>query len=375
MKIKGALWRLCVLLASVMLLTVACEDDESGVDLGGGTVNGKDIYDLPNCYIVKPSSEFTFPVAKAYLAWKSQPELGNITLSGDVTTELLWQDAPTGAVISKVELSNGDEGAESKIKVYTGDKEGNGLVVVKVNDTIRWSWHIWVTDYEPTGNWMDRNLGATTNEAGNIGSYGLFYQWGRKDPFAAIWTYDHNTEEEYGKPLFIGYSNLRYKVSTKKEDTICNLGNSIVNPDSYYGTIGGAWQYIDWYSNDSTYRNDYLWLTEDGKKSIYDPSPEGWQVPKVGAWDNTNWSEWYSDEMGYYTSSAGGWYPTKAKAWKDDSYGYYWTSKPVLDTVFCMDGHCSTAYVVRALVLNNRSVKLNGYADYGSKCFVRCIKE
>ena len=30
---------------------------------------------------------------------------------------------------------------------------------------------------------MDRNLGATSATPGNVGSLGLLYQWGRKDPF------------------------------------------------------------------------------------------------------------------------------------------------------------------------------------------------
>ncbi len=31
--------------------------------------------------------------------------------------------------------------------------------------------------------WMDRNLGALNNTPGDVANRGLFYQWGRKDPF------------------------------------------------------------------------------------------------------------------------------------------------------------------------------------------------
>lgn len=54
---------------------------------------------------------------------------------------------------------------------------------------ILWSWHIWVTNRPITtsgGNdlqWMDRNLGALSNEIGDVANRGMLYQWGRKEPF------------------------------------------------------------------------------------------------------------------------------------------------------------------------------------------------
>ena len=60
------------------------------------------------------------------------------------------------------------------------DKDGN----------IIWSWHIWATDKPAeqvyknnAGTMMDRNLGATTGTPGIKETVGLYYQWGRKDPF------------------------------------------------------------------------------------------------------------------------------------------------------------------------------------------------
>ena len=54
---------------------------------------------------------------------------------------------------------------------------------------ILWSWHIWVTNRPITtseGNnlqWMDRNLGALSNEIGDVANRGMLYKWGRKEPF------------------------------------------------------------------------------------------------------------------------------------------------------------------------------------------------
>ena len=85
--------------------------------------------------------------------------------------------------------------------------KGNAVVAFKVDGTIYWSWHIWVTDNPENGiaysqgtetdidgnpitvQYMDRNLGAVTNTF--LGkdwqkTGGLLYEWGRKDPFPAL---------------------------------------------------------------------------------------------------------------------------------------------------------------------------------------------
>ncbi len=130
------------------------------------------------------------------------------------------------------------------IKVTPGKMEGNAVISVRKNSGsahILWSWHVWVTRYNPgagltgsfengvqlaptptpagkwanaeemygrvyryntgTGNayssniFMDRNLGAAavsisatgeihhSTDEQKLATYGLLYQWGRKDPF------------------------------------------------------------------------------------------------------------------------------------------------------------------------------------------------
>ena len=80
--------------------------------------------------------------------------------------------------------------------VFTVDKTmartgGNAVIgyLDPATGLVKWSWHIWVTDREVTltaangYEWMDRNLGALNNTPGAVANRGLFYQWGRKDPF------------------------------------------------------------------------------------------------------------------------------------------------------------------------------------------------
>ncbi len=125
-----------------------------------------------------------------------------------MTVELLWADQTpaygSSGLISDVSLKG--VGKDTKIVVKSGStgKEGNAVVVVrspKYNNNIIWSWHIWVTNYDRDTDtdlaantfydsinnkyytFMDRELGAISNQPGTADAYGLFYQWGRKDPF------------------------------------------------------------------------------------------------------------------------------------------------------------------------------------------------
>ncbi len=62
------------------------------------------------------------------------------------------------------------------------------IAAYAADNTILWTWHIWFTDEPAVSDLggtvrMDRNLGATCpNIAGDTGSGGFLYQWGRKDP-------------------------------------------------------------------------------------------------------------------------------------------------------------------------------------------------
>lgn len=100
---------------------------------------------------------------------------------------------------------------------------------------------------------MDRNLGATSATPGDDGSYGLLYQWGRKDPF-----------------LGRGRHNPHVRaVSTGNWAVNCtdNINNSlsIPNPTTFYTKYYNV--------------NEYTWHS---KKTAYDPCPVGWRVPDGG---------------------------------------------------------------------------------------------
>lgn len=120
---------------------------------------------------------------------------------------------------------------------------------------------------------MDRNLGAMTNEYTIDGGVkGLFYQWGRKDPFPAS---EGWTDQEKMLYTLTGTTNLSYK----EVDTSENLVEAIRQPARFLIAITSPG---DWYTNSMSLLNRTLWLPNT--KTIFDPCPVGWRVPGNQPW-------------------------------------------------------------------------------------------
>ncbi len=121
------------------------------------------------------------PVKKAYKIWSdSNWYLNQAIPTGTQSPSIHWQDVP--GLIKSVTIIPGTtpEDAIIRVMVDRSKGEGNAVIALKVNGTIYWSWHIWVTD-DPAKNptaydkgiekdinggdaniqYLDRNLGAT----------------------------------------------------------------------------------------------------------------------------------------------------------------------------------------------------------------------
>ena len=245
----------------------------------------KDIQ-ITNCYVVPPGGRVHIPTDGVYKAWAQMDEFGRTPIpEGEVTAEVLWQDGIGVMTERSVKVMNAEKRDKAYIVVETGNKAGNAVVAMKVNGEIYWSWHIWCTDYNPNLKegqqelngfvWMDRNLGATYNkynEEGGIKSKGFLYQWGRKDLFPPTkgWEKTESDEDLY---------NLAGEIITFSKvpvEVFNNIPNSVHNSMSFYTSEES------WYTNaKGTYRrNDLsLWNSKVGKKTIFDPCPDGWRVP------------------------------------------------------------------------------------------------
>ena len=241
---------------------------------------------ITNCYVVPPGGRVHIPTDGVYKAWAQMDEFERTPIpEGEVTAEVLWQDGIGVMTERSVKVMNAEKRDKAYIVVETGNKAGNAVVAMKVNGEIYWSWHIWCTDYNPNLKegqqelngfvWMDRNLGATYNkynEEGGIKSKGFLYQWGRKDLFPPTkgWEKTESDEDLY---------NLAGEIITFSKvpvEVFNNIPNSVHNSMSFYTSEES------WYTNaKGTYRrNDLsLWNSKVGKKTIFDPCPDGWRVP------------------------------------------------------------------------------------------------
>jgi len=232
----------------------------------GGTANSYMVYPVQGTY--------TFDLVQG----NSSTSVGNVA-----SVEVLWETLNTtdavsvGDVIESVEL----DGTKAKFTIPEDAVAGNALIGVKNSaGKILWSWHIWVVNMDadasgvvyPSGSlFMDRNLGALTDELyeydelGNKGesdvrSFGLFYQWGRKDPFVGAGdTWGTFATTTLGEKSYIdsGSDTNTQAYATSHPTTV--ISNSDWNKDS------SLWGIV---------------------KTIYDPCPPGWRVPHLDDWSN-----------------------------------------------------------------------------------------
>lgn len=177
--------QLLLLMCSVALMfATGCKNDETNPTPPSATT-GSDLSaaGCANSYLVHGAGAYSFDATVMGNGVSTEPFAA--TKLSPSSAALLWQDAP--ALLSDVRLEEG------RVHFTAGEGQGNVLIAVRDADgRILWSWHIWVTDYDPSSqapklnglSWMTRNLGALSDDYDETGSAkGFVYQWGRKDPF------------------------------------------------------------------------------------------------------------------------------------------------------------------------------------------------
>ena len=241
---------------------------------GSGTVN-LNINGTANCYIVYPSSaKYCLDLVKG----NSSESVGPVA-----SAEILWEtyntleDVIPGTVVKSVSI----EGGHLVFEIPQDAKAGNALIAVKdAAGVILWSWHIWVTDFDPEATaqtyisgavMMDRNLGALRSTPGDPSVYGMFYQWGRKDPL--LGSYDGSN--------FISAYPADVKIYTDLEENR-NVDYTIQNPSTVVKSLKNNSESWSW------------------NKTIYDPCPVGWRVPDgyPGVWQGI--SSHTKQDSGFY---------------------------------------------------------------------------
>ena len=186
------------------------------------------------------TKDISAEVANSYIV--TEPEtnyLIDATRKGDGSqlatsyVDVVWQTA--SGFVQYADFEDGKAsfyiGADSDDA--TKIKQGNAVIgAYDADGELIWSWHIWATDYDPDAEGgtvdfngytlMNRNLGALANDNSTtdkiLASYGLYYQWGRKDPFIGPNTYQGS--EGSGASMYSGSGSRVYlKMSESSAET------------------------------------------------------------------------------------------------------------------------------------------------------------
>ena len=276
-----------------LTIVVPAQSGDGSVELSGTiTLNG---YNAANK--VKSASLFVGVVAEeslegpanSFIANKKDTHYSFSPVRGDgaevqpASVGVIWQSA--SKLLQYVYL---DE--NNRISFYVGaDAErtdeimrGNALIgAYDAAGALLWSWHVWTVPYDPEQDvveWngyrlMGRNLGALDQSNATaeerLASYGLFYQWGRKEPFVGPSGYRANN----------GSSASIYdakNVSTKL---------MFVESSEETGTEEYALQHpLSFITSTSASGYDWMWnAAETGWSRKNDPCPHGWRVAPADA--------------------------------------------------------------------------------------------
>ena len=343
-----------------------------------------------NCYIIAPGSSHNVLV-------NVKGNGGDVAGIKDFSTSInpssvgiLWE---TSANL----ISLGDLSDNKEVTVTTGSATGNAVIAAySETGDILWSWHIWVTDYNPDDythpdsgttftvinskgfsyDFMDRNLGATTATAGDVTTMGLLYQWGRKDPFPGSSSVTSGSEPTLYDASGTGSNSMITEVEVID---ISNLSKSILNPLIFYTVT--LEDLYDWYTTSAIDQNDALWggavLNSPTAKTIFDPCPVGWRVP---VWkEDSPWSDfstttfsWSATDYGC-TYTSGTFYPaTGYRNGKNGGFlsvgsiGYYWSGSPIDNLGYSLKSY------LKSDILN---VNPESYSHRARGYPVRCVRE
>ena len=290
-------------------------DDEGGEGGGEGGVDLSGYTDLSaegtaNCYLVQASGNYKF---KATLG-NTEYLVGNVK-----KTEVLWETFGTDVMPNVGDLIASTGYQDGYIYFSTAKNFNNGNASIAARNSkgvILWSWHIWCSEEgwndqvyaNNAGTMMDRNLGATSATPGDVGAFGLLYQWGRKDPFMG-----------YGSSEF----GSRDAASTGNWTPIIGPKTSVYavsNPMTFIRNPWGEWCEG---SGFGLQIGDLRW--SESKKTPFDPCPAGYRVPaggKDGIWAkayvNSKGRDKYDGLYWELADKTMAWYPCTGMRGMDD---------------------------------------------------------
>ena len=350
-----------------------------------------------NCYIVSEGGYYRFTAQRVD---QTNVFSGSNPFTNGYRADWLWSEG-SESLIDHVGMGNSGN-INFRVKA---NPRGNAVIgLFNSESKIVWSWHIWMTEadaLEPT-HWSrndawslaDRNLGALSSEEGNLDSYGLYYEWGRKDPFPASCTLGSLTASKETTPFVT--STKAYVTNSARSISFSSVRNSVAGAtDEIAYSIEHPTTFIHYYANNSTHGLAQTWFYKTpvadaqklwnntgnkNKKTIYDPCPPGWEIPINNAYV-WQWGDWNlvsaetntslsglnyvkdSSNKSYYPASG---YRSAGQLYNVGYVAYYWSSLTDVTDNFTGMG----------LQYENRGVKKTNTTKFSSAYAlpVRCMK-
>ena len=332
-------------------------------DLSLYNVNGEEIIggaSTANCYVIHGPGTYRIPCVYGNtlklgtyngFAVDAYNESGQgnafVNYNGDRITEsnykftpasadVVWQS--TSGVITNAAVTPGSDGMS--YVTFTVDKtnlaQGNAVIAAyNSSGTVMWSWHLWITDATltaPNNDFLTQNLGWVSS-SDNYNHY----------PARTVQLRIQQTNElSDADPVFITVNQTEGNVDIDPSAGSClyyQWGRaprylSIQNPSTpllyYWYYSSRSYDLYDWNSD----HYNVLWnarystqqVNTPVEKSVYDPSPYGFRVPR-----GLKTFEIFSTlpNMGYYSlgrdrDSRYGYYVTVSN---HSSTKYYWTTR------------------------------------------------
>jgi len=345
-------------------------------------------FNNPSCIL---ATGFSTSYSGAYSAYsKSTIQFSTANLdgvmrapSGSYQLRIIWSDRATSTTVFAREYTSSwpppySTGTQEFAFLSTGN--GNAVIGLFANpyntgDKPLWTWHFWrVGGYDATTEqknvrgviFMDRNVGATLT-GDTVSAAGLFYQWGRKEPFPSAAAYNSTN---FRSGYYYDYPSSTMVAGTTlgafQNRDVASLSGlpeyAHRNPNIFITSTAAP--YYTW--EGLSVADNSLW-TATGIRSPHDPCPMGWRVPTsaelmslIGV-TNSAVSHGLLFEGDLHLPFAGGIDFSTGQLFGVGTDGYYWTS----DT---SGATAKVLHIRNGSVTIENAFRANGYS-------VRCVKD
>ncbi|MDH6357366.1 BACON domain-containing carbohydrate-binding protein [Parabacteroides sp. PF5-9] len=310
-----------------------------------------------NAYLMRfepGANKATIRIPLAYIREALRQTTQTIPDMSDLNAKVIWHEIKESFPVTFSATLSGTEYIEVTANATNGIYNGNALIAL-VKGTgigmvgsgdpqkIVWSSHVWSMQNKGTDN-LDYDFHNPNQErfmptilGKHATNKGMFYQWGRKDPFPA---YPNDVTPRVISTVPVSASNT--------------LIDAIQHPTIFYSSHSDI---HDWAGSLS---NKDLWHTT--QKTYYDPCPTGWRVPERNE-SNHYWhipTEGNIFLNGFINGTTGEW-----KAKDSFHFGYLWTATasmlPDHTPVLCID--------------NTGNIDVTAYSSRVVGHSIRCIKD